>query len=60
MFSITGNSVLLGMADCLVLYVEKGSEAKVRLEEKDVTTENNYIFFFSLGLALLFIFYSLN
>lgn len=39
MFSIPGNSVLLGMADCLVLCVEKGSEAEVRLEEKDVMTE---------------------
>lgn len=39
MFSITGNSVHLEMAECLVLCVEKGSEAEFRLEGKDIMAE---------------------
>lgn len=39
MFSITGNSAHLEMADCLVLCVEKGSEAEFRLEGKNITAE---------------------
>ena len=39
MFTITGNSVQLGMADCLVLCVEKDSEAESGPEGKNIVAE---------------------